>query len=126
MDELRIIRGRDIGAAIDGTELCGLTELRATCKRKTRPVYEYLSSAPYALLPDQSSYEIRLDMMTMFGGQVPTDAPFTLSISDRTHEYIYEHCRVSRRYTEVKGSADAREVFLIEAQNMREQEIENE
>ena len=40
MNELRILRGRDIGAAVDGSEIFGLTELTATAK----PVYHEVQS----------------------------------------------------------------------------------
>ena len=126
MSELRIIRGRDIAALIDDSELCGVTELDVTAKQKLHPVREYLSGVPHAMLPSGNSYRIRLRMLSLFSSQVPTDRAFTLSVSEEEIIYIFEQCRVVQRDTDAQGDKGIKEVFHIEAQRMREQEIDDD
>ena len=116
MNELRILRGRDIEAFIDGLGIYGLTEMTATGKPKYHDVYEYLSSSPYERLQEGCVYSIKLKMLSLFSSQVPTDGSFTLSVSDDTAEYSYENCRVVERHTEARGDKSIKEVFIIEAE----------
>ena len=126
MSELRIIRGRDIAAFINERKLCGVTELDVTAKQKLHPVHEYLSGTPRAVLPGGKSYRIRLRMLSMFSYHVPTDRMFTLSIREEDYIYIFDQCRVVQQYTDAQGDKGIKEVFQIEAQIMRKQEVEDD
>lgn len=126
MSRLKLIRGRDIEARVNNCMLFGLTELDVTDKPRLRYVHEYLTDEPCGVLRQGHSYQIRLKLLTLFSDQIPTDTPFELSVSDGEYRYIYEQCRVAERTTAAQGNESAREVFRIEAQRMREQEIDNE
>ncbi len=126
MSELRIVRGRDIHAAINGVELFGVTELDVTGGQKLHYVKEFLSSTPCAVLHSGCSYGIRLKTLSLFSYQIPMDKAFTLSVLDEEMLYIFEQCRVVKRHTNAQGDSGVKEVFQIEAQRMREQEIEDE
>lgn len=126
MNDLRLVRGRDVKAYIDQASLYGVTELDVSCKKKYHSVYEYLSSEPQATLPAGDSYQIRLKTLSLFSFLIPLDRTFVLSIRDEDVLYIFEPCRVVQRDTEVQGNENTREVFQIEAKRMREQVIDDE
>nr|WP_316623874.1 hypothetical protein [uncultured Ruminococcus sp.] len=126
MNELRILRGRDIGAAVDGSEIFGLTELTATAKPVYHEVFEYLRSAPFDRINEGCACSIKLKMLSMFSSQVPMDRSFTLSVSDDSFEYSYEDCRVVERHTEARGDKGINEVFLIKAEKQTKRVIDDE
>lgn len=126
MNELKILRGRDIEAFVNGQDIFGLTELSATCKPKYHDVFEYLSSSPYERLQEGCAYSIKLKMLSLFSGQVPMDGSFTLSVSSDSTEYSYENCRVLERHTEARGDKSINEVFIIEAEKQTKRVIDDE
>ena len=126
MSELRILRGRDIEAFINGRGMYGLTELSAAGKPKYHEVYEYLSSSPYERLHEGCVYSIKLKMLSLFSSQVPMESSFTLSVSDDSYEYSYEDCRVLERHTEARGDKGITEVFIIEAEKQTKRVIDDE
>lgn len=126
MNELRILRGRDIEAFVNGRDMYGLTELTATCKPKYHEVFEYLSASPYERLQEGCVYSIKLKMLSLFSSQVPMEGSFTLSVSDDTTEYSYENCRVIERYTDARGDKSIKEVFIIEAEKQTKRVIDDE
>ena len=126
MSTLKVLRGRDIEAKINNSPLFGLSELDVTDKPRFRYIYEYLSETPYDAIGQGNSYRIRLKLLSMFSEQIPMDRSFSLSLNDGEYLYIYEQCRVVERYTDVQGNESVKEVFQIEAQFMREQEIDDD
>ena len=70
--------------------------------------------------------EIRLELMALFDGQLPTQEEFTLRVEDNGTTYHYENCRVTERKTVLKGNQKAVEVFTLEADQMRKAVTDDE
>lgn len=126
MSDLKILRGRDINATVNGQALFGLTELSTAHKPQYHEVYEYLSASPYARVPAGSICRIKLYMHSLFSRQIPMDGSFTLTVGDDEYEYIYSGCRVLERNTAARGDKSIEEVFLIEAESQTERVIDDE
>ena len=126
MNELRIVRGRDIEVNIDGDIAFGITEINVRQKRRYHAVYEFMSSAPVEKVAQRVEYEIKLGIMTMFDFQIPTDRAFTLSMTEDEVEYSYEDCRVTEISQGAQGNKVASQTFTIEAHDYRERVIEDE
>ena len=126
MNELRIVRGRDIEVNIDGDIAFGITEINVRQKRRYHAVYEFMSSAPVEKVAQRVEYEIKLGIMTMFDFQIPTDRAFTLSMTEDEVEYSYEDCRVTEISQGAQGNKVAAQTFTIEAHDYRERVIEDE
>ena len=119
MKELRIVRGTDVKLYVGGTPLFGVTGFTAAEKTRSYDVYEYLRSEPCERIPQGSYHEIRLEFMTLFGGQLPMREDFTLCVADGDMVYYYEECCVTERKTTLKGNAKAVEIFTLKANRMR-------
>ena len=119
MKELRIVRGTDVRLYVGDVPLFGVTDFTAAEKTRSYDVYEYLRSEPCKRIPQGSYHEIRVEFMTLFGGQLPMRKDFTLCVADRGTVYHYEDCCVTERKTTLKGNAKAVEVFTIKANRMR-------
>ncbi len=126
MNELRIVRGRDIEVKIDGELTFGITEIKISQKRRYHAVYEFMSSDPVEKVAQRAEYEIKLGIMTMFDFQIPTDRAFTLSMTEDEVEYSYEDCRVTEISQGAQGNKVASQTFTIEAHDYRERVIEDE
>ncbi len=126
MNELRIVRGRDIEVNIDGDIAFGITEINVRQKRRYHAVYEFMSSAPVEKVAQRAEYEIKLGIMTMFDFQIPTDRAFTLSMIEDRVEYRYEDCRVTEISQGAQGNKVVSQTFTIEAHDYRERVIEDE
>ena len=126
MNELRIVRGTDVKLFVGETPLFGVMDFTAIQKQRFYDVYEYLRSEPYELIPMGSRYEIRLELMALFDGQLPTQEEFTLRVEDNGTTYHYENCRVSERKSTLKGNQKAVEVFTLEADQMRKAVTDDE
>ena len=126
MNELRIVRGTDVKLFVGDTPLFGVMDFTAVQKQRFYDVYEYLRTEPYERLPQGSRYEIRLELMALFDGQLPVQEHFTLRVEDNGTTYHYENCRVSERKTVLKGNQKAVEVFTLEADQMRKAVTDDE
>lgn len=126
MNELRIVRGTDVKLFVGDTPLFGVTGFTAVQKPRFYDVYEYLRSAPYERIPQGSLYEIKLELMALFDGQLPTHEEFTLCVEDNGTVYRYEGCCVTERKTTLNGNAKAVEIFTLKANNMRKAVIDDE
>ena len=126
MNELRIVRGTDVKLFVGDTPLFGVMDFTAVQKQRFYDVYEYLRSQPYERIPQGSRYEIRLEFMALFDGQLPTREEFTLRVEDNGTTYHYENCRVKERKTVLKGNQKAVEVFILEADQMRKAVTDDE
>ncbi|WP_405340821.1 hypothetical protein [Ruminococcus sp.] len=119
MKELRIVRGTDVKLFIGDVPLFGVTDFTAVQKPRYYDVFEYLRSKPCERIPQGSRYEIKLEFMALFDGQLPMQEDFTLNVTNNGTIYCYKNCRVTERKTALKGDQKAVEVFLIEADQMR-------
>ena len=126
MNELRIVRGRDIEVKIDGNFTFGITEINVRQKRRYHAVYEFMSSDPVEKVAQRVEYEIKLGIMSMFDFQIPTDRAFTLSMIEDGVEYSYEDCRVTEVSEGAQGNKVASQTFTVEAHDYRERVIEDE
>ena len=126
MNELRIVRGTDVKLFVGDTPLFGVTDFTAVQKQRFYDVYEYLRSEPYERIPQGSRNEIKLELMALFDGQLPTQEEFTLRVEDNGTTYHYENCRVTEQRTVLKGNQKAVEVFTLEADQMRKAVTDDE
>ena len=126
MNELRIVRGTDVKLFVGDTPLFGVTDFTAVQKQRFYDVYEYLRTEPYERIPQGSRYVIRLELMALFDGQLPTQEEFTLRVEDNGTTYHYENCRVTERESVLKGNQKAVEVFTLEADQMRKAVTDDE
>lgn len=125
MDELRIVRGTDVILYADDQPLFGVTEFSAVQTADHHKVREYLSAEPYAYIPQGKTYQLRIQVLTLFDEQLP-DAPFTLCVKDGGREYRYRNCRVTGRKTEAQGSKNAVTVISAEADDLIKRGMEDE
>ena len=125
MNELRIVRGTDVKLFVGDSPLFGVMDFTAVQKQRFYDVYEYLRTEPYERIPLGSRYEIRLELMALFDGQLPTREDFTLRVEDNGTTY-HENCRVTERKTVLKGNQKAVEVFTLEADQMRKAVTDDE
>ncbi len=126
MNELRIIRGRDILLKADHRELFGVTEVSAVERPEFHEVHEYLSTVPVARVPQGTVHRLELKMLSLFDDQIPRDRSFTLSVIGDEYAYIYENCRLTECRYDVKGSTPSQTVFLIKSEKMTQQEVEDD
>ena len=126
MNELRIIRGRDIGAFIDGAPLFGLTMFSAKEIRGYHAVREFLNSEPVERIAQGTAYEIKLELMTMFGAQIPSSRPFTLSFVENDEEFIYSGCRVGEVSQTAQGNKIVSQVYSVTADDFTRRVIDDE
>ena len=126
MNELRIVRGTDVKLFVGDVPLFGVTDFTAVQKPRHYDVYEYLRSEPCKQIPQGSRYEIKLELMALFDGQLPMQEGFTLCVADGDSVYRYENCCVTERNTKLKGNAKAVEVFTLEADRMRKAVTDDE
>lgn len=126
MNDLRIVRGTDIGIYADDKSLFGVTSFTASQTVKYHEVYECLSAIPCKRVPQGEGYVIQLQILSLFDGQLPTDRIFTLRVVDGDREYQYEKCRVCGSKTQVKGNHYADVTVTVEADYMRKRGIEDE
>lgn len=126
MNELRIIRGTDVKLFIGDVPLFGVTDFTAVQKSRHYDVYEYLRSEPCERIPQESFYEIRLEIMALFDNQLPMQESFTMCVTDGDTVYRYEDCRVTEQRTQLKGNAKAIEVFILKADRMRKAVTDDE
>lgn len=122
MDELRIIRGTDIGFYVDDTPLFGVTAFSAVKKTRWHDVYEYGCPDPCERVPQGVRYELKLSIMSLFDGQMPSSA-FILRAMDCDSVFCYEGCRVIHQETKLNGNGHAEEVFTVEAERMRKEAV---
>lgn len=126
MNDLRIIRGKDVKMTVDDELLFGMTEFSSEEKRKYHDVYEYLSDKPLQRIPGHAAYTIKLAVMTLFCDQIPHDRRFTLCVRCDETEYVYEGCAVTASKSEINGATGGSQVFTIEADRMTERVIDDE
>lgn len=118
MTELSITRGRDIELCLDGEPLCGVTHMKAQSRYPRRELYEYLSSEPYASVPQGESHEIELTVLSLFSGAIPADGSFTLLAVDGEEEILYEGCAVIGHSRSIEGDKTVADVFTLRADRM--------
>lgn len=123
MNDLRIIRGTDISIHADDKPLFGVTAFTASQVVKYHKVYEFLSAKPCRRVPQGEGYVIKLQILSLFDGQLPTDRMFTLCVTDEDREYWYENCMVVESKTQVKGNHYADVTVTVEADYMRKRGI---
>lgn len=121
MNELKILRGGDIGLYIDGEELFGVVAFTATEKTESHAIYEYLSASPYDAVQQASAYEIRLSVLSLFDRQIAERCRFTLSVVEGDTRYCYEHCRVAEKRREAKENHNVGYTYLIQADKLVKQ-----
>ena len=115
MNELRILRGRDVRLFADEEELFGVTAVTASEKYTYHEIREYLSSEAYDRVRQDGGYQIKLTVLSLFDRQLVDLDGFTLSIRGDDTRYAYENCRVLGVQYTARGDKNAEAEFLLEA-----------
>ena len=126
MSELTITRSRDIILYASGEQLYGVVYFKAVSERKSRDIFEYLSSEPFASAGYTESFEIKLTVLSLFNSGVLITDGFTLSVVDGDTEYVFEGCRVTRREQELDAGKSLSESYTIKSQKMTKRGVEDE
>ena len=126
MTELRITRSCDVELYVGDEQLCGVTYFSASTSRESREIYEYLSGEPYDTASFAESHEIKMNVLSLFVGDVLANDGFTLSVVDGDTVYVYEDCTVISRSKTLDAGKSMADSYVIKARKATKRSVDND